>query len=106
MEDLEKRKVRKREYRLYPGPMFMRAGPIYSIIYKNCCKFSHLLGISSSINELTFHPALIYIGPVLSHILGRTVLLMLHIGPNRTFSPIVALDMLFDLGIDRVPGYV
>jgi hypothetical protein len=60
---------------------------------KNCdhnpsnCKFSHILGISSSINELPCHPALTNIGPIFSDILGQTILLILHIGPNRTVFP-------------------
>src|SRR5436305_5498489 len=34
----------------------------------NLCKFSDILGISSSINELPFHPALTNIGPIFSDI--------------------------------------
>src|SRR2546421_10841796 len=51
------------------------------------CKFSQLLGISSSIHERTVHLALTNIGPIFSDILGQTILLILHIGPNRTVFP-------------------
>jgi hypothetical protein len=45
-------------------------GPIYVISHNTYCKFSQILGISSSINELTSPPYFINIGRLFSQILG------------------------------------
>ena len=63
--------------------MFLVVGLVTLKNDKNC-KFSHILGISSSIHERTVHLALTNIGPEFSDILGQTVLLTLNIEPNRT----------------------